>query len=264
MTAAFSSRGADMPIDGDGSCMAEQAEPVAGNGEVDQFCQTCAFSGVCGAVGCGKTDLAAMHGLVDQVGPYRAGDYVFRTGDPFRAISAVRRGTVKTSRVDKEGHEQVLGFYLPGEVIGLNAIYPDKFTCNAIALETTYFCRFAFSAVSALATRTPAVQQHLFRMISRELGSNSLLVGDYSADERMAAFLIDLGERHAARGQSATRFHLSMSRSDIGNYLHLAAETVSRVLSRFRSQGLMQIDGRQVTICQPEALRDIGDNLLPD
>jgi CRP/FNR family transcriptional regulator len=237
-------------------------EAAVDGGEVDRFCLTCAFSGVCGAVGYGEVDLQALHGLVEHVGPFRAGDYVFRTGDPFRAICAVRRGTVKTSRVDKDGREQVLGFYLPGEVIGLNAIYPDKFTCNAVALETTYFCRFAFSAMSTLATRMPLVQQHLFRMISRELGSNSLLVGDYSADERMAAFLIDLGERHAVRGQSATKFQLSMSRSDIGNYLHLAAETVSRVLSRFRGQGLMQIDGRAVTICLPADLRAIGCNLL--
>src|SRR6185437_6525734 len=195
-----------------------------------------AFSSACVAAGYNKPALAELQCLVEHVGPYRSGEHVFRTGDPFRAIFAVRSGTVKTRMVDKEGREQVLGFYLPGEVVGLNAIYPEHFPCDAVALEDTQFCRFSFPAMSALAARQPAVQQHLFRLISKELGAVSLLAGDHSADERMAAFLVDLSNRYAARGFSATRFHLSMSRGDIANYLRLAAETVSRVLGRFRSQ----------------------------
>jgi CRP/FNR family transcriptional regulator len=171
---------------------------------------------------------------------------------------------VKTGMVDKEGREQVLGFYLPGEVIGLNAIYPEHFPCDAVALETSYFCRFSFPAMSALAARMPAVQSHLFRLLSKELGSASLLAGDHSADERMAAFLIDLGQRYAARGFSGTQFQLSMSRGDIANYLRLAAETVSRVLSRFRSQKLIQVEGRQLEILDPQGLHHIGRSLLQD
>jgi CRP/FNR family transcriptional regulator len=146
----------------------------------------------------------------------------------------------------------------------LNAIFPDHFPCDAVALENTRFCRFSFPAMSALATRMPAVQQHLFRLISKELGAVSLLAGDHSADERMAAFLIDLSVRYAARGFSATRFHLSMSRGDIANYLRLAAETVSRVLSRFRAQKLIEIDGRELALLDPEGLRKLGASLLPD
>jgi cAMP-binding proteins - catabolite gene activator and regulatory subunit of cAMP-dependent protein kinases len=242
----------------------EPPSPIADDGDEAHFCRTCAFSSACIAVGYGKLELAALHCLVEHVGPYRGGDYIFRTGDPFRAIFAVRSGTVKTSTVDKEGREQVLGFYLPGEVIGLNAIYPDHFPCDAIALETSYFCRFSFPAMSALATRMPAVQQHLFRLLSKELGTASLLAGDHSADERMAAFLTDLGERYAARGFSGTHFQLSMSRGDMANYLRLAAETVSRVLSRFRAQKLIQIDGRELQLLDPAGLREIGQALLPD
>jgi CRP/FNR family transcriptional regulator len=201
---------------------------------------------------------------VEHVGPFQAGEHVFRTGDPFRAIYAVREGSVKTRLFDREGNEQVLGFYLPGEVVGLNAIYPDHFPCDAVALENTKFCRFSFPAMSALATRMPAVQQHMFRLISKELGAVSLLAGDHSADERMAAFLIDLSVRYAARGFSATRFHLSMSRGDIANYLRLAAETVSRVLSRFRAQKLIEIDGRELALLDPDGLRELGASLLPD
>ncbi|KRE89083.1 transcriptional regulator [Frateuria sp. Soil773] len=240
----------------------EPPSPIADDGDEVHFCRTCAFAGACIAVGYGKPELAALHCLVEHVGPYHGGEFIFRNGDPFRAIYAVRAGTVKTSLIDRDGHEQVLGFYLPGEVIGLNAIYPDQFPCDAVALETSHFCRFSFPAMSALAARMPAVQQQLFRLISKELGTASLLAGDHSADERMAAFLTDLGERYAARGFSGTRFRLSMSRGDIANYLRLAAETVSRVLGRFRSQGLIQIEGRELLLRDPAGLRGIGQGLL--
>ncbi|HET6632872.1 MAG TPA: helix-turn-helix domain-containing protein [Rhodanobacteraceae bacterium] len=240
----------------------EPANPIADDGDELHFCRTCAFAGACLAVGYGKPELAALHCLVEHVENYRAGDHVFRNGDSFRAIYAVRSGTVKTSLVDRDGREQVLGFYLPGEVIGLNAIYPDHFPCDAIALEDASFCRFSFPAMSALAARMPAVQQHLFRLISKELGTASLLAGDHTADERVAAFLVDLGQRYAARGFSGTEFTLSMSRGDIANYLRLAAETVSRVLSRFRSQGLVHIEGRHVELLQVERLRELASCVL--
>jgi len=240
----------------------EPPSPIADDGDEANFCRTCAFSGACLAVGYGKADLTTLHCLVEHVGPFRTGEYVFRNGDPFRAIFAVRAGTVKTSLIDRDGREQVLGFYLPGEVIGLNAIYPDQFPCDAVALESAQFCRFSFPAMSALAARLPAIQGHLFRMLSKEIGTASLLAGDHSADERMAAFLTDLGERYAARGFSGTQFLLSMSRADIANYLRLASETVSRVLSRFRSVGLIEIEGRKLVLRDPSGLRDMGHSLL--
>lgn len=241
----------------------EPDNPIADDGDESRFCGTCAFSSVCMVAGYGKPELAQLQCVVEHVGPFRAGEHVFRTGEPFRAIFAVRSGTVKTFMVDKEGREQVLGFYLPGEVIGLNAIYPEYFPCDAVALDTAYFCRFSFPAMSALASRVPAVQQHLFRMLSKELGTASLLAGDHSADERVAAFLMDLAGRYAARGFSATRYRLSMSRGDIANYLRLAAETVSRVLGRLRVQKLVAIEGRELELLDPQSLRRIGQALLP-
>jgi CRP/FNR family transcriptional regulator len=232
--------------------------PIADDGDASSFCSTCAFSGACVAAGYGKQDLAALHCLIEHIGPLQASEHVFRMRDPFRAIYAVRSGMVKTVLVDSEGREQVLGFYLPGEVVGLNAIYPEHYPCDAVTLEPTEFCRFSFPAMSALAARIPSVQQHLFRLLSRELGMASLLAGDHSADERMAAFLVDLGGRYAARGFSGTHFRLSMSRSDIANYLRLAAETVSRVLGRFRQQGLLHIDGRSVELLAPARLRQLA------
>ncbi len=213
-------------------------------------------------MGYGKPELAALHCLVEHVGPFRSGEHIFRTGYPFRAIFAVRSGAVKTCVVDKHGREQVLGFYLPGEVVGLNAIYPDQFPCDAVSLETSQLCRLSFPAMSALAASMPAIQQHLFRLISRELGMASQLAADYSAEERMAAFLADLSRRYAARGFSGTRFILRMSRCDIANYLRLAAETVSRVLGRLRSKGLIDIDGRVLTVLDRDGLFALGQGVL--
>lgn len=214
------------------------------------------------SAGYGKDELTELHCLIEHTGPIAPQEYVFRRGDAFRSIYAVRSGMVKTVLVDVEGHEQVLGFYLPGEVVGLNAIYPEHYPCDAVTLEATEFCRFSFPAMSALAARMPTVQQHLFRLLSKELGTASLLAGDHSADERLAAFLVDLGERYAARGLSGQQFRLSMSRGDIANYLRLAAETVSRVLGRFRQQGLLRIDGRDVDVLDSERLRQLARCVL--
>ena len=130
--------------------------------------------------------------------PFHAGDHVFRTGDRFEAIYAVRAGMVKTRLIDDVGREQVLGFHLPGEMVGLNAIHPAKYPCDAIALDTVYVCRFSFPALTTLAAKIPDVQQQMFRLLSADIGKAMQLAGDHSADERLAAFLLGLAERYAA------------------------------------------------------------------
>lgn len=237
-------------------------DPIADDGDAVRFCSTCAFSGACTQAGYDKSALRDLHVLVEHVGPYQAGAHVFRRRDPFRAIYAVRGGTVKTVAIDADGNEQVLGFYIPGEVVGLNAIYPEHYPCDAVALEPAYFCRFSFSAISALATRLPGLQQQLFRLLSKELGMTSRLAGDHAADARVAAFLIDLAERYAAQGFPARRLHLAMSRAEIADYLRLAAETVSRILTRFRDSGLIASEGREVAILAPAPLNELARNVL--
>ncbi len=235
---------------------------VADDGDAYTFCSTCAFSHACLSQGMDKSQLRDLHMLVEHIGPLHAGDHVFREGDPFEAIAAVRAGTVKTYTIDRDGREHVLGFHLPGEVIGLNAIAEDRFPCNAIALDTVTLCRFSFPKISVLATRLPRLQQTLFQLLSRDIGTASLLAGDWSADERMAAFLIRLSRRLAARGFSAERFQLTMSRTDIANYLRLAPETVSRVLKRFNDEGLIQVDRREVELADRKRLEDIAGAIL--
>ena len=230
---------------------------LADDGDAMHFCSTCAFSQACLSQGMDKSALMDLHMLVEHVGPLHAGDHVFREGDPFDAIAAVRAGTVKTYTIDREGREHVLGFHLPGEVIGLNAIDEEHYPCNAVALDTVMLCRFSFPKISVLAMQLPGLQQHLFRLLSRDIGNAALLSGDWTADERMAAFLVGLSRRLVARGFSADRFQLTMARTDIANYLRLAPETVSRVLKRFQDDGLLRVDRRELELvgrAQLEAL----------
>ena len=235
---------------------------MADDGDELSFCSTCAFSQACLSQGMDKTALMDLHVLVEHVGPLHAGEHVFREGDPFTAIAAVRTGTVKTYHIDRDGHEQVLGFHLPGEVIGLNAIHDDRYPCNAVALDTVMLCRFSFPKIALLAQRLPNLQQHLFRLMSRDIGVASLFAGDNTADERMAAFLVGLSRRLAARGFSPRRFQLTMSRTDIANYLRQAPETVSRVLRRFEHEGLLHIKQRDVEILDIPRLEALALSVL--
>ena len=240
----------------------QDTRTLADDGDELHFCSTCAFSQACLSEGMDKSGLMDLHMLVEHVGPFRAGEHIFREGDPFEAIAAVRAGTVKTYSIDREGREHVLGFHLPGEVIGLNAIAGDKYPCNAVALDTVTLCRFSFPQISVLATRLPGVQQTLFRLLSRDIGRAALLAGDWTADQRMAAFLIALSRRLAARGFSATRFQLTMARTDIANYLRLAPETVSRVLRRFQQDGLLQVDRRELELADRDRLEALAEPVL--
>ncbi|HBK55351.1 MAG TPA: transcriptional regulator [Xanthomonadales bacterium] len=241
---------------------ARRPSPIADDGDALRFCSTCAFSDACLSQGYDKSMLADLHCLVEHIGPFHPGDHIFREGDPFNAIAAVRAGTVKTYVVDPQGREQVHGFFLPGEVIGLNAIHQDHYPCNAIALDTVMLCRFSFPKMVTLAQRMPGLQAHLFRLLSADIGKAALLAGDFSADERMAAFLVALSERYRVRGFSATRFNLTMARTDIANYLRLAAETVSRVLRRFQTEHLLRVERRDVELLDLDRLKALARPVL--
>lgn len=235
---------------------------IADDGDELHFCSTCAFSAACLDRGYDKSKLQQLHMLVAHVGPFEEESHIFREGDTFDAIAAVRLGTVKTYVTDSEGREQVLGFYLPGEVIGLNAISQDRYPCNAVALEPVLLCRFSFPNIAALAGQVPGLQQHLFRLLSADIGKAALLSGNFSADERMAAFLVSLSRRHAERGFSAKRFRLSMTRTDIANYLRLASESVSRGFTRLQDAGIVRVERRDIEITDMTRLEALARDIL--
>ncbi len=234
------------------------------DGDAYTFCTTCAFSHACLSEGYAKQDLAALHVLVEHVGPYAPGRAIFKEGDAFNAIAAVRAGTVKTFILDEAGNEQVLGFYLPGEVIGLDAIHSSRYLCSAVALDTVTLCRLSFPKLSTLAARMPGLQQQLFRLLSQGIGKSNLFAVDSTSEQRLAAFLLLLSRRYAARGFSPIRFMLTMSRTDIANHLRLAPETVSRIIRRFSSEGLIEIRQRDVQLRKREDLAAMARPILRD
>jgi CRP/FNR family transcriptional regulator len=174
----------------------------------------------------------------------------------------VRVGTVKTRMIDRDGHEHVLGFHFPGEVIGLNAIDGQRYPCDAVALDTVMLCRFSFPKMAVLAARVPGLQRELFRLLSRDIGRAALLAGDWSADQRMAAFLVGMSRRLAARGFSPNRFQLTMARTDIANYLRLAPETASRVLRRMQDEGLLTVERREVELMDRARIDSLAEPIL--
>lgn len=234
------------------------------DGDSLSFCSTCAFSSACLEQGLDKSALRELHVLVEHVGPFAPGTHVFRAGDPFLSIAAVRSGTVKTYVLDREGREQVLGFHFPGEVIGLNAIDPERHPCNAVSLDTVSLCRFSFPKMAVLAQRLPGLQARLFRLLSRDIAQAALLADDHSAAQRLAAFLVRSGRRLSASGQPAGRYTLVMPRTDIANYLRLAPETVSRMLRRLQDQGLLRIHGREVRVLDQSRLETLAAPALRD
>jgi CRP/FNR family transcriptional regulator len=221
-------------------------------------CSACSLAELCLPMGLEKDDIERLDAIVQPEGPLHDGEHLYRIGDPFKAIYAVRAGYLKTYIVDDAGREQVLGFHLPGELVGLDAIYPNRHQCNAVALDTASICKLAYSEITTLAAQLPGLQKQIFRLMSRDIGTSHALSGDFSAEERLAAFLVNISNRLYVRGYSATHFLLAMPRRDIANYLRLAPETVSRVFKRFQDDKLIRVDRRDIELLDLSRLNEIS------
>ncbi len=217
-------------------------------------CSDCSLAGLCLPVGLCQTELERLDGLVTRSAPAHEGDHLYRVGDPFKAIYAVRSGCYKTYSVDSEGREHVLGFHLPGELLGLDAIYPGHHVGNAVALDTATVCMLPYAQLAELTGQIGGLRTQLLRLMSKHIGGASALAGDFTAEERIAAFLLDLARRYQQHGFSKSEFNLAMSRRDIANYLRLAPETVSRVFARFEKDRLISVDRRNVHLTDPSRL----------
>jgi CRP/FNR family transcriptional regulator, anaerobic regulatory protein len=186
-----------------------------------------------------------------------AGQVLYREGDKFQFIYAVRSGTFKSSLTLSDGREQVSGFHMAGELMGLDGVAQGKHASSATALEDTEICAIPYAHLNELATQNSNMQHVVSRMMSREIvreHSLMMLLGSMNAEERLAAFLLNLSQRLKTRGYSASEFHLRMSRAEIGSYLGMKLETVSRTFSAFQQQGLLEVDKRHIRILDLEGL----------
>lgn len=219
----------------------------------ETHCNDCTLSGMCLPLALQTEELNILDEIVKRGRPLKKGELLFRQGDPFTSIYALRSGALKTFSVSDTGDEQITGFHLASEMIGLSGMDDQQYPVSAVALETTSVCEIPFEKLDDLTAVMPQLRKQVMRIMSREIREDQqmmLLLSKKTADERIATLLINLSARFRARGYSARAFRLAMSRNEIGNYLGLAVETVSRVFTRFQQQGLIAAEGKNIEILE--------------
>jgi CRP/FNR family transcriptional regulator len=221
-------------------------------------CSSCSLHELCLPAGLGQDELERLDKIINLKRPLKRGEYLYRSGGELQSLYAVRTGFMKSCVLHDDGREQVAGFHMAGELLGMDAIGTNKHMCDAIALEDSDICEIPFSDLEQLSRDIPTLQRHFHRIMSREIARDygvMLLLGSMRAEERLAAFLLNLSQRFAARGYSPTRFILRMTREEIGSYLGLKLETISRAFSHFQNEELIAVHNKSIELKDPAGLR---------
>ncbi len=215
-------------------------------------CARCRLSELCRPVKLDHDARAALERIVHRRRTLRRGDYLYRTGDPYHAVSALCAGSAKSVSAHDDGSAQVLSFHFPGELVGLCGLGAQQHLCDVVALETCDVCEIPLGRLFEVVEWSPVVRRFTYRLLGEELQHQHQLmqplVGRIAASERLAAYLLSLVQRYESRGLPARDIRLSMSRHDIGNYLGIAKETVSRLLGRFQDDGVISVRARQLRV----------------
>jgi CRP/FNR family transcriptional regulator len=221
-------------------------------------CSSCNLRELCMPLGLSESEMARIDDVVATRRKIARGDHLFRNGDKFNALFAIRTGFFKTRISAEDGRDQVTGFQMAGELMGLDGIVSDHHTCDAVALEDAEVCVMPFDRIEELSREITSLQRHVHKIMSREIVRENgvmLLLGSMRAEERLAAFLLNLVQRLHARGFSQTELVLRMTREEIGSYLGLKLETVSRTFSKFVDDGLVEVKQRHVRILNADGLK---------
>ena len=224
-------------------------------------CSDCGLRELCLPTGLAPDELEQLDRLIVVRRSLRRGQALFRSGDPFRALHAVRSGFFKSSVSSPEARHQVTGFQMAGDLLGLEGIGSGAHLCEAVALEDSQVCVIPYQELETLTRASPGLQRAFHRILSREIVRDQgalMLAGGLRAEERLAAFLLHLAQRHAVRGFSTSALVLRMSRAEIGSYLGLTLETVSRAFSRLQADGLLEVRQRAVRLLDAAALRRLA------
>ena len=223
-------------------------------------CSNCNLRELCMPLGLSPSELERIDDVVANRRKVKRGGLLFRNGEKFNSLYAIRTGFFKTCVASEDGRDQVTGFQMAGEIVGLDGIVNDHHTCDAIALEDAEVCVMPFDRIEELSREVNALQRHVHKIMSREIVRENgvmLLLGSMRAEERLAAFLLNLVQRLHARGFSQSELILRMTREEIGSYLGLKLETVSRTFSKFVEDGIVEVKQRHVRILNADMLKDI-------
>ncbi|MGF6754129.1 helix-turn-helix domain-containing protein [Paraburkholderia sp. GAS42] len=237
-----------------------RAVPSVRAGRDAARCSTCSMRQLCMPQGLRAEDLPKLEALICNARTVRRGEALYRTGDPFDNLYAVRSGALKTVMAHRLGREQVTGLKLAGEPLGLDGISTDHHACSAVALEDSSVCIVPYPALKRLCREIGSMQDRLHKLMGDQIvreAKQMMVLGSQSADERVAAFLVDVSERNAQRGYSSNEFNLRMTREEMGSYLGITLETVSRTLSRFQKRGLIDTQGKFIRIVDFDGLRQL-------
>ena len=230
-------------------------------------CEGCSLAELCLPRGLDQTELEQLEQIVRPSRPIHAGDYLYDVGDPFQSLYAVRSGSIEAYIYALSGEEEVLGFYMPGDLLGLDGLLNGSHTCSALALETSSVCRLPFNTLGVLCQKLPGLQQEMYRLVGKELSKEQavlLAIRRGNAAGRLAQFLLNMSKRLAERGLAACEIHLSMSRKHIANYLGLTEATVCRVFARFNETGLLRVERRHCQILDMPALETVAGEKDPE
>jgi len=223
-------------------------------------CSQCNLRELCLPFGLSEAEVDRLENLVSQRRKLKRGQHLYRAGDQFESIYAVKSGFFKTDVLTEDGRDQVTGFQMAGEILGMDGISTDLHTCNAVALEDSEVCLIPFAEMESLSSEIRTLQSHFHKVMSREIVRDHgvmMLLGSMRAEERLATFLLNLSQRFTARGYSPAEFHLRMTREEIGSYLGLKLETVSRAFSRFQDEGLISVQQKHIRILNTPGLKSM-------
>jgi len=229
-------------------------------GALKTACAACNLREICLPAGLSPQEIDKLDHLVYVRRKIKRGEALYRAGTAFDAIYAVRSGFFKTRVTTQDGRDQVTGFSMAGEILGMDGISHDEYTCDAIALEDSEICTIPYSQLEKLSIEVPSLQRHFHKVMSREIVRENgvmMLLGVMRAEERLAAFLLNLSQRLSARGYSPLEFNLRMTREEIGSYLGMNLETVSRSFSKFQADGLIAVDQKYIRLQDIDGLREI-------
>ncbi|WP_298440121.1 FNR family transcription factor [uncultured Ferrimonas sp.] len=224
-------------------------------------CHNCSMKTLCIPFSLSLTDLDKLDDIIERKRPIHKGDLLFQSGEPLKSLYAIRSGSIKSYTITESGEEQITAFHLAGDVVGFDGIHQSKHQSFAQALETAMVCEIPYDHLDALSAQSPALRQQMMRLMSNEIVSDQemiLLLSKKNAEQRLAAFLTNLASRFGSRGFSSREYRLTMTRGDIGNYLGLTVETISRLLGRFQKANLIEVKGKYINIHNVDALTEIA------
>ena len=225
--------------------------------EFSIHCQSCSFSHLCLPVSLNKTELDSLDDIIERKKPLHKHDKLVKAGDKFNSLYAVRAGSFKSFVSSKDGEEQIIGFHFPGDIIGFDALRENAHQSYTQALETAMVCELPYETLDKMAVQFPKLRHQIMSFMSAEIKQDHdlmMLLNKRTAEERLIYFLAHLSKRFEDRGFSPRQFNLSMTRNEIGNYLGLTVETISRLLTRFQKEGIIKVDGKLITILDFEAM----------